>query len=221
MIVRTKAKLITILAAVVLVVLFFGAPPAKAASCNNLSGESRQICEASFTSCTNKDDDKAKACRYGFREAYKDLGKKMADICKRYSGDKKQSCESGVRDGRTYKRESEKKVTFGNSGNADQCGSGSGAVKTKFNFGCLGDDYKGPGGAIGDLAFAIIRFLSFGVGIFVVVAIIASGIQYTTSEGNPEATQAAKSRIQASIISLIIYIFAFAIIQFLVPGGVF
>jgi len=104
----------------------------------------------------------------------------------------------------------------------DQCGKGEDAIRTRFDFGCVGNrlpnKFSSP---IYDLAFALIRFLSIGVGIVVVVMIILAGIQYTTSEGNPEATMQAKSKIQSAIIALIIYIFSFAIIQWLVPGGVF
>ncbi len=111
------------------------------------------------------------------------------------------------------------------SGNGYVCGNSKkdkdGTVKTYINLGCKGDAYEGPGGAIGDMAFAIIRFLSIGVGVVIAVSIIISGIQYSTSEGNPETTMQAKSRIQWSIISLVIYVFIFAIANFLIPGGFF
>lgn len=96
-----------------------------------------------------------------------------------------------------------------------ECGRGKQAVKTKFDFGCNGA-HQNP---IYDVAFAIIRFLSIGVGIVVVIAIVLAGIKYTTSEGNPEATRQAKQNIQNAILALFIYIFAFALINYLVPGG--
>lgn len=95
------------------------------------------------------------------------------------------------------------------------CGTGDSRITTKFNFGCNGAA-KNP---IVDLALAIIRFLAAGVGVVVVISIILAGIQYSTSEGNPEATMKAKRRVQASLIALVIYIFTFAIINYLVPGG--
>lgn len=95
------------------------------------------------------------------------------------------------------------------------CGKGDSRITTKFNFGCNGADDN----PIVDLAFAIIRFLAAGVGVVVVISIILAGIQYSTSEGNPEATMKAKRRIQASLIALVIYIFTFAIVNYLVPGG--
>lgn len=94
-------------------------------------------------------------------------------------------------------------------------------VKTKFNFGCLGDKAPLGMGPIQDLIFAIIRFLSIGVGIAVTVSMIMAGVQYSTAEGSPEATQKAKKRIQNAMIGLLLYIFAFSILQFLIPGGIF
>lgn len=102
----------------------------------------------------------------------------------------------------------------------DTCGNKN-AVETRFNFGCIGKDGPANMGPVEDLLYSFIRFLSAGVGLIVVLLIIISGIQYSSSEGNPEATQAAKSRIQNAVVGLFIYMFAFAIVQFLVPGGVF
>lgn len=107
--------------------------------------------------------------------------------------------------------------------NNGRCGnekSGT-SVETSFNFGCLGN--RGPDGMgpIEDVLYAIIRFLSLGVGIVIIGSIIIAGIQYSTSEGNPETTQASKNRIRSAFIGLVIYIFAFSLIQYLVPGGAF
>lgn len=119
--------------------------------------------------------------------------------------------------------EQSKPIELGKTGQF-QCGNlsdDSANFKTKLNFGCLGT--RGPNGLgpIQDLVFAIIRFASIGVGILVVLSIIAAGIQYSTAEGNAEATQKSKKRIQQTVIGLVIYIFAFSILQFLVPGGLF
>lgn len=105
---------------------------------------------------------------------------------------------------------------------ANQCGKGEDAIRTRFNFGCIGNRLPNKfANPVYDFAFSIIRFLSAGVGVAVVIAIILSGIKYTTAEGNPEATMQAKSNMQAALIALIFYIFIFAIVQYLVPGGVF
>jgi hypothetical protein len=115
-----------------------------------------------------------------------------------------------------------------------QCGSGSLAVHIAINFGCHGEAcvtnpptdpvYCAPNAnhnAIVDIAFAIIRFLSLGVGIIVIASIVVAGIQYTTSRGDPNATAKATQRIRSSVIALLVYIFAYAILNYVIPAGFF
>lgn len=64
-----------------------------------------------------------------------------------------------------------------------------------------------------------INFLSAGVGIIVIGMIILGGIQYSMAGDNPTATQAAKQRITNGLIALFIFLFLFAFLQWLVPGG--
>lgn len=106
------------------------------------------------------------------------------------------------------------------------CGRGDGnEVKVAFDFGCIGGDrskYTGDTlNPIIDIAFALFRFLSAGVGLVVIGSIIIAGIQYTASRGEPQATGAAIHRVTNSLIALLIFIFMFAIANFLVPGGMF
>lgn len=150
------------------------------------------------------------ACRHGFRAGYYGTDDRKETCIDRadYNKDEKNRCDYG------YTQGSLTKAKEGNATNT--CGEGSDAVKTKFDFGC-----QGKGNPIADIGFAIIRFLSFGVGLVVVVSIILAGIQYTTSEGNPEKTMAAKFRIRDALVALVVYIFIFAILQYLIPGGIF
>lgn len=94
-------------------------------------------------------------------------------------------------------------------------------VNTKFNFGCLGTSGPDGMGPVQDLLFALIRFLSVGVGIAVTISLIVAGLQYTSAEGNPESSQKAKLRAQQALIGLAVYIFAFSLLQYLIPGGIF
>ncbi len=66
----------------------------------------------------------------------------------------------------------------------------------------------------------IIAFLNVGVGIAVVAGIIYGAIVYTTAGGNPAQTKKAVGIITNSIVSLVLYIMLFAIVNFIVPGGV-
>lgn len=67
----------------------------------------------------------------------------------------------------------------------------------------------------------LINFLAALVGVIVVVSIIIGGIQYSSSAGDPQATSAAKKRIVNAIIALVTFIFLYAILNFIVPGGLF
>lgn len=67
---------------------------------------------------------------------------------------------------------------------------------------------------------AFIRGLSAMVGIVVVIMVAVGGIQYSASKDNPQATSAAKNRITNALLALLIYIFMFAFLQWIVPGGV-
>lgn len=90
-----------------------------------------------------------------------------------------------------------------------------GGVKIAFKVGCR-DDFSNP---ILAYLVAILRFLTYGVGIVVTMMIIIGGIQYSAAGGNAQAVGAAKMRIMNAVIALILYIFAFAILNFVVPGG--
>ncbi len=107
----------------------------------------------------------------------------------------------------------------GIKGNATADSDNVNEVHVAFSFGCLGDDYDKPLNPIIDIAFAIFRFLSAGVGLIVIGSIIVAGIQYSASRGNPQATEASIKRISNSVIALLLYIFIFSIANFLIPGG--
>jgi len=67
----------------------------------------------------------------------------------------------------------------------------------------------------------IINFLSAGVGIVIVGMLLVGGIQYMVAGANPQALTAAKARISNALIALLAFIFTFAFLQWLVPGGIF
>jgi TRAP-type C4-dicarboxylate transport system permease small subunit len=94
------------------------------------------------------------------------------------------------------------------------CGSGDTKTTTAIDIGC-----QGKGNAIADMLFAIIRILSYGVGLVVIASIVLAGIQYSASQGNPQETAKAVNRIRSSVFALLIYIFGFAILNYLIPGA--
>lgn len=78
---------------------------------------------------------------------------------------------------------------------------------------------KGKGNAITDLTFAVIRFLSYGVGLVIIGSMTYAGIQYTGSRGDPNSTAMAIKRIQANVFALLLFLFGFAIVNYLIPGA--
>jgi hypothetical protein len=58
-------------------------------------------------------------------------------------------------------------------------------------------------------------------GIVIVLSIIIGAIQYMTASDNSGQIAAAKKRIGMSILALFMFLFTFAILQWIVPGGVF
>lgn len=88
------------------------------------------------------------------------------------------------------------------------------SVTTAINIGCTG-----KGNPIADMTFAIIRFLSAGVGLVIIGSVIVAGIQYSASNGDPQAASKAKARISSTLIALLIFIFSYALLNYLTPGG--
>lgn len=112
-----------------------------------------------------------------------------------------------------------------------QCGSKTGKVITAINFGCNGahcyptsdgDPYCGSNhSAVVDLLFAVIRFLTDGIGLVIIMSLIIAGIQYTTSQGDPSAIKHATERIHSAATALALFIFAYAILNYIIPNGFF
>ncbi len=104
----------------------------------------------------------------------------------------------------------------------DQCGKASSdpdapktVVKTTINIGC-----QGRGNPIMDATFGIIHFLSNGVGLVLIGSLVYAGVQYTLSRGDPQATAAAINRIRSTIQALLIFILAYALLNYLIPGRI-
>lgn len=68
---------------------------------------------------------------------------------------------------------------------------------------------------------AAIDFLGIGVGLIITTMIVIGGIQYITSGGDPQSVASAKKRIANALIALVAFAFMFAILQFIIPGGIF
>jgi hypothetical protein len=64
----------------------------------------------------------------------------------------------------------------------------------------------------------LISFLNIAVILVVVISIAISGVQYSTSQDNPEAVKSARKRIVNALIGLVAYFLLGAFIGFIIPG---
>lgn len=81
------------------------------------------------------------------------------------------------------------------------------------------DDEKG--GGIFMILGIVLDVLTYGVGILAVVGFVMVGIMYTTARDNEGQVAKAKERLGQIVIGLVIYALLYALLQFLIPGGVF
>lgn len=66
-----------------------------------------------------------------------------------------------------------------------------------------------------------IRWLFIGIGVLAVFGFIIASIQYVAAQDNSQSVAAAKTRIVNIVYGIVIYMFMFALLQWLIPGGVF
>jgi hypothetical protein len=76
------------------------------------------------------------------------------------------------------------------------------------------------GGAIMGYLRGWLKLFGGAVGITIILMLIVAGIQYITSAGDPTAVKSAKNRVVNAITALVLYLMMFAILSFLVPGGI-
>jgi len=65
----------------------------------------------------------------------------------------------------------------------------------------------------------VITLLTIVVGIAAAISIVTAGIQYSSSADDPGAVTKAKNRIFNTVVGLMGYIFLFAFLQWIIPGG--
>ncbi len=84
---------------------------------------------------------------------------------------------------------------------------------------CVENDVKTGGAIVAYLKMAL-QVLSAGVGITIVLMLVIAGIQYITSAGDPNMVKQAKDRIVSAITALVLFVMGFAILSFIIPGGI-
>ena len=77
------------------------------------------------------------------------------------------------------------------------------------------------GGVIVTYLTAVLKFLSIGIGVVILLMLIIAGIQYITSAGDPGQIKKAKDRIISAITALILFLIGNGLLNYLIPGGIF
>ncbi len=97
-----------------------------------------------------------------------------------------------------------------------------GGVKTSI-ISCGGnkDSKNMKDSGIWHLLLMTINILSAGVGVLALAGIVYGSILYTSAGGNPEQVKKAKNTFINVAIGVIAFAGMFALLNFLVPGGVF
>src|SRR5688572_24071525 len=106
---------------------------------------------------------------------------------------------------------------------ADHCASDEIAISVPVEQGgshCIKKEGTGKDNPIFIYMRNIIKFIGAGVGMVLVLLVIVGGIRFTTAQGNPQAVQSAVKMIVSAVIGLIMFVLLFAIINYLLPGGV-
>jgi hypothetical protein len=85
---------------------------------------------------------------------------------------------------------------------------------------CVTND-KNNGGAIIAYLKTVLQLLSIAASMVIILMLIVAGIQYITSIGDPGQIKAAKTRVTNAITALVLFLLMYAILSFLVPGGIF
>jgi hypothetical protein len=67
----------------------------------------------------------------------------------------------------------------------------------------------------------VFNFFAVGIGILTVAGIILGGIKYATANGNTSQAEQGITTIVNAVIGLLLFIFMFALLNWLVPGGLF
>lgn len=81
----------------------------------------------------------------------------------------------------------------------------------------IGDDEK----KFYDLLKTTINGLTVVAGLVFVFSLVIAGYQYITARDNASQVAAAKNRIVVTILTFFVYVFGYALMQWLVPGGLF
>ncbi|HSW74856.1 MAG TPA: hypothetical protein VLG16_03210 [Candidatus Saccharimonadales bacterium] len=79
---------------------------------------------------------------------------------------------------------------------------------------------NGAGCILRHIVAPIVAALVALTGVLVVISIIIAGIQYSSSNGDPSKVTAARKRILNAVIALLSFMFLYAFVNWIIPGGI-
>jgi len=79
---------------------------------------------------------------------------------------------------------------------------------------------NGAGCILRHIVAPIVAALVALTGVLVVISIIIAGIQYSSSNGDPSKVAAARKRILNAVIALLSFMFLYAFVNWIIPGGI-
>jgi len=88
----------------------------------------------------------------------------------------------------------------------------------KNNNGCYEETESGDG--VYKILNIILNVLTAGVGVFGVLGLVWTGIQYMSARDNDQQLAAAKKRLLDIVIGLLIYAVMYTVLEWLIPGGI-
>ena len=65
----------------------------------------------------------------------------------------------------------------------------------------------------------VVNFLSIGVAVVAAASVAVAGMQYVGSQGNPNKTKQATDRLITTGSAILLYVFGWALLNWIVPGG--
>lgn len=157
-----------------------------------------------------------KALDGAIKKAKTTAKKKYKAECKTAAAKKKAKCKSlAAAAGIT--------ASSGTGGSAGSTIKKCGEVATAFNYGCDGADSKSGGNdnPIFQVLFFIVNIVALGVGMVAVGGVIYGAILYTSAGDNGEQTKKGIHIIVNAVLGVTLFAFMYAILNFLVPGGLF
>ena len=101
------------------------------------------------------------------------------------------------------------------------CQKGYTKIQTSIIGGAGAHCYKNDGSGIFAILNIALDILTFGVGILATIGVMISGYRYLTAKDDASKVQKAKDRLVQIVIGLAIYAIIWAVLEFLLPGGLF